>query len=101
MQQQQNMPGKMNDQVIAGDLLNGAKAAVRNYAYALTESYSQNVRSTLTNQLNDAITFHSQVSEYMVNKGYYNPHDIEKQIQIDMASAQQVMGTQATQVFSS
>lgn len=91
---------KLNDQVLAGDLLNGAKAAVRNYAYAMTETYSQNVRNVLSRQLNDAISFHSQVSEYMVNKGYYSPYDIQKQIQIDMASAQQVMGTQANQTFS-
>lgn len=93
--------GKMNDQIMASDLLIGAKSAVRNYAYALTETYSQNVRSTLTNQLNDAITFHNQVSEYMVNKGYYSPYDMQKQIQIDMTSAQQVMGTDANQMFSS
>ncbi|WP_255287450.1 spore coat protein, partial [Bacillus pseudomycoides] len=47
--------GPMTDQVIATDLLLGAKTAVRNYAYAITEVTSNQTREVLRQQLQDAI----------------------------------------------
>lgn len=92
----QNMPGKLNEQVIASDLLISAKTAVRNCAYAITETHNSNVKTMLKKELNDAISFHDQVSDYMVNKGYYSPTDVQRQIQIDMSSAQQIMGNEGS-----
>ncbi len=80
------------DEIIAGDLLHGSKAAVRNYANALTETTSPQVRDTLKRQLNEAITFHDQISQYAVNRGMYMPHDIQGQLQHDMSWARQVTG---------
>ena len=88
----QNLTDKLNDQIIAADLLLAAKTGVRTYAYAITEADSANVRSTLKRQMDDAISFHQQVADYMTNKGMYYPHDLDKQIQTDLANAQSVSG---------
>ncbi|CAI8845145.1 hypothetical protein EMIT040CA3_60015 [Bacillus pseudomycoides] len=45
----------MTDQVIATDLLLGAKTAVRNYAYVITEVTSNQTREVLRQHLQDAI----------------------------------------------
>ncbi|HOP69997.1 MAG: spore coat protein [Dethiobacteria bacterium] len=84
---------KLSDQVIAADLLLSAKNGVRSYAYALTEASSSNVRSVLQKQLEEAISFHQQVADYMTGKGMYYPGDLDKQIQADLANAQTVSGT--------
>lgn len=75
---------KMSDQVIATDFLISAKSAVRNYSIALTETTSQDVRTVLREQLNDAITTHETISNYMMKKGYYNAYNLNKQYKVDM-----------------
>ncbi len=80
------------DEIVAQDLLMGSKTAVRNYANALTETTSAEVRDTLKRQLNEAITFHDQMTRYAVNRGMYSPHNVQQQIQHDMTQAQQVTG---------
>ncbi|MFZ4450389.1 spore coat protein [Salibacterium aidingense] len=80
-----------NDQQAATDLLLAAKAGVRNCAYAITESASQNVRQTLTQQLQQAVNFHEQVADYMINKGYYHPYNLNEQLQVDRQAAQQTL----------
>ena len=57
----------MTDQVIAADLLISAKSGVRNYAIALTETASSEVRTVLRRHLEDAIRTHEQVSNYMAD----------------------------------
>lgn len=64
----QNRTEKIDDQVIAADLLLAAKNGVRTYSYAITEAHSPAVRSVLKRQLDDAISFHQQVADYMTNK---------------------------------
>ncbi|HSH25804.1 MAG TPA: spore coat protein [Massilibacterium sp.] len=82
----------MNDQVIASDLLLGAKSAVRNYAMALTESVSPDVRGVLKKQLDSAITAHENITTYMMNKGYYHAYNVEEQVQQDVANANRTVG---------
>ena len=90
-----NLNQNQIDQIIATELLMGAKAAVRNYAYALTETASSEVKNVLKKHLNSAIEFHDGVSNYMMNKGYYVPHDVNRQIQMDIQNAQAVIGSPA------
>jgi similar to spore coat protein len=82
----ENLTGmsKMSDQVIATDLLISAKSGVQNYAIALTETTSPQVRKVLRNQLNDAITIHETIANYMVKKGYYHAYDLQEQYKVDM-----------------
>ncbi|WP_068791780.1 spore coat protein [Brevibacillus laterosporus] len=65
----------MTDQVIASDLLLAAKTAVRNYAVALTEVATPDVRTILHKQLDDA-------------KGYYHAYNVNEQIQMDMKTTE-------------
>ncbi|WP_112181970.1 MULTISPECIES: spore coat protein [Paraliobacillus] len=73
----------LTDQVIATDILMAAKAEIKSYALAITETATPGVRNTLTMQLDEVITFHEQISTYMINNGFYHPHDTEKQLEID------------------
>jgi len=91
MQGTMNTTNVLNDQIIATDLLMSAKTAVRNYAYAITEAATPEVRNTLRSQLNDAIQIHEQISRYMIEKGYYHPNNVQEQLRIDMQAAQQVL----------
>ncbi|MCX2829074.1 spore coat protein [Bacillus pseudomycoides] len=62
----------MTEQVIATDLLLVSKTAVRNYAYAIMEVTFNQTREVLRQPLQDAIDTHKQVSQYMIDKGYYH-----------------------------
>lgn len=81
----------LSDQIIASDLLITAKSGVRNYAAALTEAASPQVRQTLRRHLEDAIQMHAQVMAYMEHKGWYNYHDMSAQIQLDLQNAKTAM----------
>jgi similar to spore coat protein len=78
---------KMTDQVIATDFLISAKSGVQNYAVAITESTSPEVRIILKKQLQDAIATHEKISNYMTEKGYYNAYDMEEQYKVDMQTS--------------
>ncbi len=88
----QHLDNEQKDRLIASDLLISVKSAVRNYSCAITEIASPEVKSMLKRHLNDAIDFHEDVTMYMIDKGYYYPDDIEKQVQIDLANARFVSG---------
>lgn len=79
---------KLSDQVIATDLLISAKSAVRNYSIALTETTSQEIRTVLRKQLGDAIVAYETISNYMMEKGYYNAYDLQEQYKIDMKTTE-------------
>jgi len=85
----QNMMGigGMTDQVIATDFLIAAKAGVRNYTVALTEAATPELRTALREQLRDAIQTHENITNYMIAKGYYHPHELSEQLQVDLTAA--------------
>lgn len=78
----------LTDQVIASDLLISAKSGVRNYAIALTEAATPEVRALLHAQLRDAIDFHEEISNFMMSKGWYHPYNPGEQIQLDLKKGQ-------------
>ncbi|RJS59045.1 spore coat protein [Bacillus sp. PK3_68] len=80
--------GGMTDQVIATDFLISAKEGVRNLAVTLTETATPELRSTLREQLRTAIETHKNISNYMINKGYYHPGKLNEQLQVDFQAAQ-------------
>ena len=85
------MQNAMNDQAVATDLLLSAKAGVKNSAAAITEAQSVNVRKTLNQQLQQAVLFYEQVSDYMVSQGFYEPYDLNQQIQMDEQATQMAL----------
>ncbi|AGX43860.1 spore coat protein F precursor [Clostridium saccharobutylicum] len=75
---------KMTDQVIATDFLISAKSGVQNYAVAITETTSPEVRLVLRKQLEDAIVTHDKISNYMMEKGYYHAYNMQEQLKVDI-----------------
>lgn len=63
------------------------KAAVRNYAIAISETRSAKVREVLLRHLNDGIDTHESILAYMMEKGYYNVYEPLEQIKLDMKSS--------------
>lgn len=92
----QNMAGmgNMTEQVIATDFLLAAKAGIKNYAAALSETATPEVRQTLRKQLDAAIETHEKITNYMIKQGYYNAYNPKEQIRMDMQAAETVMGLQ-------
>jgi similar to spore coat protein len=86
----QNMVGMggMTDQVIANDFLMSAKAGIRNYTIAITEAATPELRTVLREQLQAAIQTHENVTSYMMSKGYYHPHNLSEQLQVDLTASQ-------------
>ncbi|MBN8252839.1 spore coat protein [Priestia flexa] len=60
-----------------------AKSGIRNYAFAVTESGTPEVKEILTHHLVEALDMHEQISSYMVEKGWYHAWDTNEQISLD------------------
>jgi len=84
--------GGMTDQVIATDFLISAKAGVRNYAVAITETGTPELKAALRAQLNDAIATHERITNYMMAKGFYHPHNLKEQLEVDLTVADTALG---------
>ncbi|MCR6104924.1 spore coat protein [Salipaludibacillus agaradhaerens] len=78
----------LTDQVIATDLLVSAKSGIKNYALAITETASPQIRKTLMQQLEDEIALHQRISNYMIDRGYYHPHNTGEQQAVDLKTAE-------------
>lgn len=86
--------GNLTEQVIATDFLIGTKSAIKNYAVALTETATPEVKETLRRQLDVAIDTHEKISNYMMNRGYYHAYDPQEQKKVDMSASDKVMNLQ-------
>jgi similar to spore coat protein len=78
----------MTDQIIATDLLIAAKTGVRNYAIAVTDVATPEVRAALLNQLRESINMHEEITNYMMDKGWYRPYNAREQIRLDVNNGQ-------------
>lgn len=74
----------MTDQIIAMDLLNSAKSGVRNYAMAVTESGTPEIKEILIRHLEEALDLHEQISNYLIKNGWYYPSDVNEQIKLNL-----------------
>lgn len=68
----------------AGDLLAFSKTAVRNYAIAITETATPELRKVLARQLQGAIKLHAKVFNYMLSRGYYPAYDLNQLLANDL-----------------
>lgn len=82
----EGMP-KMADAAFALDFLTSIKTGIRYYAVALTETASADLRNVLYKQMEEAIDLHEEVTNLMISKGWLYPNDVEKQIELDIKSA--------------
>jgi similar to spore coat protein len=78
--------GSLTDQVIAMDFLNSVKSGVRNYAMAITDTVTPEIKATLMRQLEDAMDLHERVAAYLTDKGIYHPWNVDEQIAVDLAN---------------
>ncbi len=92
----QNMAGMDNltEQVIATDFLLAAKTGIKNYAAALAETASPQVRDVLRRHFDVAVGTHERIANYMMAKGYYHAYNPQEQIKVDMNAADTVMNLQ-------
>jgi similar to spore coat protein len=81
----------LTDEVIAMDFLITAKSGVRNYAMAVTECATPEIKSVLTRQLDEAIATHEKITSYMMSRGLYHPYNVNEQIQLDLQNIQTAM----------
>lgn len=81
-----NMP-ELADMTFALDFLVRAKEGVRNTAVALTETTTPELREALRKQLFQGIAMHQEITELMVQKKWFHPHDLSEQYQLDQLSA--------------
>lgn len=78
----------LTDEVVAMDFLTTAKSGVRNYAMAVTECATPEIKAVLAKQLEEAIDSHEKIVNYMIGKGLYHPHNVNEQIQLDLKNIQ-------------
>lgn len=85
----QNMMGMggMTDQVIATDFLISTKAAIKDYSVAISEVATPKARAVLREHLRDAVETHEKLTNYMISKGFYAPHDLREQLLVDLKAA--------------
>jgi similar to spore coat protein len=86
---------EMTDQMIAMDFLITAKSGVRNYAMAVTESGTPEVKATLTKQLDETMDMHERITLYMMEKGLYHPWNVNEQVQLDLKNIQTALNLPA------
>ncbi|AIQ30398.1 MULTISPECIES: spore coat protein [Paenibacillus] len=81
----------LTDDVIAMDFLMNAKSGVRNYAMAVTECATPEIKQILMKQLDEAIDSYEKISIYMIERNLYHPYHIPEQIQLDLNNIQTAM----------
>lgn len=86
--------GSMTEQVVASDMLIAAKSGIKNYALALSETATPQVRSVLKRHLEDAISMHEKVTNFMLSKGYYPAYDPQQLIKNDLQAINTVLNLQ-------
>ncbi|KMM60913.1 spore coat protein [Bacillus glycinifermentans] len=75
----------------AGELLALAKTSVRNYAIAITETATPELRRVLVKQINAAIRLHEQVFQYMYQRGLYPAYNLTELLRGDAMHAQKAI----------
>jgi similar to spore coat protein len=83
----EGMPA-LADATFALDFLLSAKTGVQNYVLALAEATRPEVRKALLSQLSNEVTLHGEITELMLVQGWLHPHDLSKQAELDLKSAQ-------------
>jgi spore coat protein F len=76
---------------LAGDLLAFTKTGVRNYAVAITETATPQLRTVLTKQLTLMIKAHERIFMFMYKNGYYPSYDMKKLLENDVMLAQKAL----------
>lgn len=90
---------ELADSMLAMDFLMTAKTGVRNYAVALTEIASPELKATVRHQMEEAITIHDKISDLMMSKGWLHPYNQSEQYRLDLKSAQTTLAIAELPLF--
>ncbi|MED4345369.1 MULTISPECIES: spore coat protein [Heyndrickxia] len=82
----EGMP-EMADSAVALEFLMSIKTGIRNAAAAITESRTPAVRAAFRKQLAEGLSLHEEVSNFMMQKGWLHPYNVDDQYRLDMKSA--------------
>ncbi|WP_138419456.1 spore coat protein [Aquibacillus sediminis] len=82
---------EMDKAFYAGDLLAFSKTAVRNYAVAITETATPELRNVLAKQIQLAINCHARIFNYMYERSYYPSYNLPKLLNNDVNLAQKAL----------
>ncbi|MDQ0219090.1 spore coat protein [Peribacillus cavernae] len=86
----EGMP-EMADSALALEFLLSIKTGVRNAAYAITEARTPEVRNTFRKQMDAGLTLHEEVANFMMEKEWMHPYNVNDQYKVDMKSAEAVL----------
>lgn len=75
----------------AASLLGFAKASIRNYANAITETATPQLREVFQKHLLAAIAFHAKTFNFMCQHGYYPAYNLEELLAHDIRMANQAL----------
>lgn len=75
----------INDEVIAGNMLSGAKGAASAYFTATITSTTPELRALYAANLDQLVNGHSALTELVVNRGWVNPYNPPVQQLSDVA----------------
>lgn len=93
-----NMP-ELADMTFAMDFLVFTKSAVHTLAAALTETVSRDARAFLRAQLHQGIALHQEITELMIRKKWFHPHDLNEQYKLDNLSADNTVAIAKQKLF--
>ncbi len=92
------MPGLV-DSTVALDFLIAAKTGIRNLAFALTEIEDSEARAIITSLLNEQIDLHTEISDMMMQKGWFHPYNVKEQFKLDQISAKTSLRIAGLELF--
>lgn len=70
-----NNSNKLEEQDIAQDMIKDSKFSVTTLAAAAAEAVNPQLRDILRKQLDKAVTEHFELSDMLINKGWYPAND--------------------------
>ncbi|WP_019416266.1 spore coat protein [Paenisporosarcina sp. TG20] len=79
------------DHVIATDMLFETKAAIKDFATAITESTSPEIHTFLTKELSSTIAQHEKIYGFLQDRGIYDAYNVPEQLQKDVGYASKVL----------
>jgi spore coat protein CotF len=92
------MPGLV-DSTIALEFLLSIKTGIRNSGIAITEIENPKARAAIRNMMNDLISFHGDVTDLMITKGWLHPYEANEQFRIDKISARTAVRIASLDLF--
>lgn len=69
-----NHPVEMSNEIIANDMIVGAKSATSAYLVACLEASTPELKSIYMNNLNQVLQGHQIMTEVALKKGWYKPY---------------------------